>query len=69
MYYPNEIDATNHLQVMRDWARADLDITLGKIVRIGDDELDPVPARIISFDSAAGIITLEVLAAAQAAVA
>ena len=43
---------------------------LGKIVRIGDDELDPLPARIVSFDSSTGIITLEVLfAAAQAAVA
>ena len=69
-YDPNEIDATNHVQVLRDWARADLDITLGKIVRIGDDELDPLPARIVSFDRATGIITLAVLlAAAQAAVA
>ena len=69
-YDPNEIDATNHVQVLRDWARADLDITLRKIVRIGDDELDPLPARIVSFDSSTGIITLEVLfAAAQAAVA
>jgi hypothetical protein len=60
-YDPNEIDATNHVQVLRGWARADLDITMGKVIRIGDDELDPLPARIVAFDSATGIITLEVL--------
>ncbi len=60
-YDPNEIDATNQVQVLRGWARADLDITMGKVIRIGDDELAPLPARIVAFDSATGIITLEVL--------
>ncbi len=43
------------------WARADLEITYGRIVLLGDDDQDPVPARIISFNETNGIITVEVL--------
>jgi transcription elongation GreA/GreB family factor len=60
-YDPNEIDETNHAQVLRAWARPDLEITFGKIVLLGDDEQEPVPARIVSFNEATDIITLEVL--------
>jgi hypothetical protein len=60
-YDPNEIDGTNHVQVLRAWARPDLDITYGKVVLLGDDEQEPVSARIVSFDESTDIITLEVL--------
>ncbi len=60
-YDPNEIDETNHAQVLRAWARPDVEITFGKIVLLGDDEQAPVPARIVSFNEATDIITLEVL--------
>jgi hypothetical protein len=60
-YDPNEIDETNYAQVLRSWARPNLEITFGKIVLLGDDELDPVPARVVSFNEATNIITLEVL--------
>jgi hypothetical protein len=42
-----------------------LEITFGKIVFLGDDEQDPVPARIVSFNEATDIITLEVLFSQQ----
>jgi hypothetical protein len=60
-YDPNEIDGTNHAQVLRAWARPDLEITYGKIVLLGDDEQAPVRARIISFNESNDIITVEVL--------
>lgn len=60
-YDPNEIDETNHAQALRAWARPNLEITFGKIVLRGDDEQAPVPARIVSFNEATDIITLEVL--------
>jgi hypothetical protein len=44
-YDPNEIDDTNHAQVLRACARPNLEITFGKIVLLGDDEQAPVPAR------------------------
>ena len=47
--------------MLRAWARPDLDITFGKIVLLGDDEQEPVGARIVSFDENTNIITLEVL--------
>ena len=57
-YDPNEIDETNHAQVLRAWARPNLEITFGKIVLMNKP---PVPARIVSFNEATDIITLEVL--------
>jgi hypothetical protein len=60
-YDLNEIDETKHAQVLRAWARPNLEITFGKIVLLGDDEQAPVPARIVSFNEATDIITLEVL--------
>jgi hypothetical protein len=60
-YDANEVDENNHVQVLRSWARPDLDVTYGKIVRLGDDEQEPVSARIVSFDESTDIITLEVL--------
>jgi hypothetical protein len=60
-YDPDEIDETGHSQVLRVWARPNLEITFGRIVLLGDDEQAPVPARIVSFDEATDIVTLEVL--------
>ena len=60
-YDPNEVDATNHAHVMRAWARDDLLVTLGNVILVGDDELDPVPARIVGFDETTEIITIEIL--------
>jgi hypothetical protein len=60
-YDPNEIDETNHAQVLRAWARPELEITFGKIVMLGDDEQDPIPVRILSFNEATDITTIEVL--------
>lgn len=64
-YDPNEIDETNYAQVLMRWARSGLEITYGKVVLLGDDEEDPVAARIVSFHQASGIITLEVLFSEQ----
>ena len=60
-YDPNEIDADNRAHLLRSWARPDLDITCGRVILLGDDELEPVPARIVSFDDTTGIITVEIL--------
>jgi hypothetical protein len=60
-YDHNEIDETNRVQVLRTWASPDLEITCGKVVLLGDDEQDPVPARIVSFNEMTDVITLEVL--------
>ena len=60
-YDPNEVDGTNHAQVLRSWARPGLDITYGKVVLLGDDEQEPIPARIIGFNETSGLITVEIL--------
>ena len=60
-YDPNEVDAKNHAPVLRDWARADLEITIGRVILAGDDELEPVPARILAYNDNTGIITIELL--------
>ncbi|MFN0027107.1 MAG: hypothetical protein ACKV2O_07985 [Acidimicrobiales bacterium] len=60
-YDPNEVDANNHASVLRDWARADLEITIGRVILAGDDELEPVPARILAYNDNTGIITIELL--------
>lgn len=60
-YDPNEVDAKNHTPVLRAWARPALEITIGKIILAGDDELEPVPARILAYDHDRGIITIELL--------
>ncbi len=60
-YDPNEIDGDNHAEVLRSWARPDLEITYGSIVLLGDDEQDPVRARIVGFNETSEIITVEVL--------
>ena len=58
---PNEVDETNHAQVLLGWARPGLDVTSGKVSLAGDDEIDPGPARILAYDDATEIITLEFL--------
>lgn len=69
-YDPNEVDAQNRIEVLRTWARPDLDITIGSIVRVGDDEIAPLAAWIRGYNDDRGIITLElILDAEQAAVA
>jgi hypothetical protein len=60
-YDPNEVDADNRTQVLRAWARPGLEIAIGDTILLGDDELDPVPARILSFDADTGILTVELL--------
>jgi hypothetical protein len=60
-YDPNEIGADNRLRVLSSWARPGLEITVGKVVLIGDDELPPLFARILGLDDPSGLVTLEVL--------
>ena len=60
-YDPNEVDVANHAHVLRSWVLPGVEITYGKIILAGDDEVDPVPARIIRFDEATGIIEIELL--------
>jgi hypothetical protein len=60
-YDPNEVDEANHARVLRAWARPDLDITIGKVILAGDDELAPMRARVLAYDDATEIITLEIL--------
>jgi hypothetical protein len=60
-YDPNEVDAANHTLVLRDWVRPDVEITIGKVILAGDDELEPLPARILAYQDNTGIITLELL--------
>ena len=60
-YDPNEVDADNQAPVLRDWARAGLEITIGRTILAGDDELEPVPARILAYNDNTGIITIELL--------
>ena len=60
-YDPNEVDAANHALVLRDWMRADVEITIGKVILAGDDEFDPLPARIVAYEDKTGIITIELL--------
>ena len=60
-YDPNEVDANNHAPVLHDWARPGLKITIGRTILAGDDELEPVPARILAYNDNTGIITIELL--------
>ncbi len=60
-YDANEVNEVNHAHVLRGWARTDLEITYGRVILAGNDEVDPVPARIVGFDESTGIITLELL--------
>jgi hypothetical protein len=60
-YDPNEIGADNRLRVLSTWARPGLEIAVGKVVLIGDDELPPLFARILGFDDQSSLVTLEVL--------
>ncbi|MFN0028394.1 MAG: hypothetical protein ACKV2O_14615 [Acidimicrobiales bacterium] len=60
-YDPNEVDEANHARVLRAWARPDLDITIGKVILAGDDELAPVSVRVLACDDATEIITIEIL--------
>ncbi len=60
-YDPNEIGADNRLRVLLSWAKPGLEIAVGRLVRIGDDELPPLFARILGFDDQTSLLTLEVL--------
>ena len=58
-YDPNEVDADGQVQVSRAWVCDDVTITVGGEILAGDDELDPVPARVVAFETNTGIVTLQ----------
>ncbi len=58
-YDPNEVDADGRVQALRAWIRDDVAVTLGDAILAGDDELEPVPARVVAFDTNTGIVTLQ----------
>jgi hypothetical protein len=65
-YDPNEVDANGQVQVLRAWVRQDVTIALGGEILAGDDELAPVHARVVAFDTNTGIITLRLNIGADA---
>jgi hypothetical protein len=58
-YDPNEVDANGRVQVLLAWLRDGVSAVVGDEILAGDDELEPIRARVVAADAGTGIVTLQ----------